>query len=159
MTILSDSGCDVLLIISICVHVPMSLRARASAPDGWLKVKLLEKVWICVFQMLTGYLWGTSYICLWFIVILAHSLNPCNILIFCDLRRQPRAVQTRVHLLVFCRLRLISGTAVGSRLVYPVTKLYIAAKTRDYQSLAVAARGRRYCIPTTTILVSHGSRI
>ena len=28
--------CDVLLMVSICVHVPMSLRARTSAPDGWL---------------------------------------------------------------------------------------------------------------------------
>ena len=33
---LSGHRCDVLLIISICVHVPMSLRARTSAPDGWL---------------------------------------------------------------------------------------------------------------------------
>ena len=66
--------CDVLLIISICVHVPMSLRARASAPGGWPWIKVLEKVWIWMFQMLTRCLgeWATSC-CGWVWFLLIHS--------------------------------------------------------------------------------------
>ena len=42
--------CDILLINSICVHVPMSPRARASAPDGWLEV-IKGRVYIKVLDM------------------------------------------------------------------------------------------------------------
>ena len=43
--------CDILLIISICVHVPMSLWARTFTPDGWLRI-LKGKVCIKVLDMI-----------------------------------------------------------------------------------------------------------
>ena len=48
--------CDVLLIISICVHVPMSLWARTWASDGWLKI-LKEKMRAEVLDMIHCMIW------------------------------------------------------------------------------------------------------
>ena len=61
----------------ICVHVPMSLRARTSAPDVWYRIKVLKSV-------VTGYP-GDEHVFSVVVIVLARSPD-CNLrglVIFC----------------------------------------------------------------------------
>ena len=61
-------------MILICAHVPMSPRARTSAPDQWSENKGMKKEWIWVTENADWDFWMASYIGLWFVGCLArHS--------------------------------------------------------------------------------------
>ena len=52
--------------------------------DEWLRYKMYKKGRIWVSRMLTGCLWMASYICLWFIVVLArYSSFVTRLLVIC----------------------------------------------------------------------------
>ena len=53
----------------------MSPRARTSVLDGWRVLKVSEKQWIWVSQMLTGYSRMVGYMLVWSIVVLARHLQ------------------------------------------------------------------------------------
>ena len=63
----------VVVMVVICAHVPMSLRARTSVPDLWSENKGNEKEWIWVDEHADWDSWMASYIGLWFVGCLARQ--------------------------------------------------------------------------------------
>ena len=80
--------------------------------------------------------------------MLVHSY--CNTLVFCDLRRQPCAVQTECAFLSPDAFQSIGGTCPGSCQALSELKLYSQQICSTSQTLAAAVRRRGLKIPTTS---------